>query len=317
MFAIYGIRILSLSTSVRLLRVCPSLTHKFPSSTFKEFNNFYSTSWPSSRITKPTRKIDSLCFINPPAYYSTKSPRPSRDDIQLNKKITSLKSVEELLELFESVKKSASIVNRVTLLYSMAKITERDEKHNLVLEEQQNNQDSTYMDLLDSISKDITKCRPRHLANVIWALGKLQEKDHKLVKVCEKEILSRDIVAINNANICQIVNGCANLSMTTTEIFTKLQEAILNGKSWLGRICVVICKKELKADKLFDRVEEEILKRGTTDLSKTDFIQILWAYGKAGKGSKQLFYSVDNELVSRGVEKFHNGELFRNCVVFC
>ena len=97
----------------------------------------------------------------------------------------------------------------------------RREKQNLVLEQQRNSQDNTYMDLLESISKDISKCKPRGLSNVIWALGKLQEKDHKLVKVCEKEIISCDIVAFNNANICQIMNGCANLNMTTSEIFTK------------------------------------------------------------------------------------------------
>ena len=43
-------------------------------------------------------------------------------------------------------------------------------------------------------------------------------------------------------------------------------------------------KKELNADTLFDRVEEEILRRGTANLERRQTVQILWAFGKAKKG---------------------------------
>ena len=38
---------------------------------------------------------------------------------------------------------------------------------------------NAYLELLDSISKDIAKCQPSHLSNMMWALGKLREKDHE------------------------------------------------------------------------------------------------------------------------------------------
>ena len=62
----------------------------------------------------------------------------------------------------------------------------------------------------------------------MWALGKIQERDHEVLHVSEREILSRRIVAFNNAQICQIVNGCTSLNLTTSNIFTMLEEAILN-----------------------------------------------------------------------------------------
>ena len=82
--------------------------------------------------------------------------------------------------------------------------------------------------LQEILSRDISKCQPQNLANLMWALGKIEEKEHKLVEVCEKEILSRGIVAFNNAAVCQIVNGCANLNLRTSRIFGNVQEAILN-----------------------------------------------------------------------------------------
>ena len=143
-------------------------------------------------------------------------------------------TVEKQLELFENIKNSASIVNRVTMLYSIAKITRRNGNQRRVLEQEKGKSrqalSSAYLALLDSISKDIGKCQPWDLANVMWALGKVQEKDHELVQVCERVILSRDIIAFDNVNISQIVNGCVNLDLTTTEISSTFQESIRNGQ---------------------------------------------------------------------------------------
>ena len=84
--------------------------------------------------------------------------------------------------------------------------------------------------LKEILSRDVSKCQPRELSNLMWALGKIGEKEHKLIEICEKEILSRDIVAFNNADICQIVNGCANLNLRASGFFRNVQEAILNGQ---------------------------------------------------------------------------------------
>ena len=264
----------------------------------------------------------------------------------------SLKTVKEQLKFFMEAKYVAETVNKIAMLYSIAKIIEGDEEQKEVLKQQK----STYMELLDSISKGMSKCLPQNVAMLMWAFGINQVKHQKLFHLCEKKILSHGASVFDNENICQILSGCANLNMAGSGIFPKFQEVILNGKvkicdfknhqlsgivlsfaktdngsvelfqafleeilsrdfrmidsHALAEFVWSFAKKEVEADELFDRVEEEILRRATADLNKTSFItKVLWAFGKAGKGSEQFFYYVDNDLVSLGVESFNNVEL--------
>lgn len=355
MFTAYGMRTLSLSTSIWFLRVCPFLSQKFPSYAFKEFSNSYGKSWPADRIAKPTKKINSLSYVDPPDSYLTanlKSSRPTKVKMIIERKIMSLKTVKEQLKFFVEVKYVAETVNKIAILYSIAKIIEGDGEQKEVLKQQ----NSTYMELLDSISKEMSKCLPQNVATLMWALGINQVKHQKLLHLCEKKILSRGALVFDNEKICQIMSGCANLNMARSGIFPKFQEAMLNGEVkicdfenhqlsgvlWsfaktengsnelfdafleeilsrdfrminshtLAEFVWSFAKKEVEADELFDRVEEEILRQRATDLNKTGFItKVLWAFGKAGKGSKQFFDDMDNELVSLGVVKLNNVEL--------
>ena len=353
MFTVYRMRTLSFCTSVRILRAYPLLTQNFTSCTFKEFHNSCSALWPGDRIVKPTGKSNSLSF-NRQAYYSTnlKSSRPTKAKLLIERKILSLETVKEQLKFFVEVKYLTETVNKIAILYNIAKIVERDGEQMEVLKQHK----STYLELLDSISDQMSRCLPQNVPILMWALGVNQIKHRKLFSLCEKKILSRGASAFDNENICRILSGCANLNMSQSEIFPKFQEAILNGELKIGgfenhqlsgillsfaktgngsnelfdafleeilsRDLAMInsnvlaefvwsfAKKELKADELFDGVEEAVLRQGTTDLNKTDFIaKVLWAFGKAGKGSKQFFDSVDNELVSLGMERFSNLEL--------
>ena len=355
----YGMRALSMFTSLHPLRHGRCLTQVFPSCTFKEFRNLSQTSWSSLKILnqREPRKIGSY-FSKPSVVHFSRRPRPSEDDIKMNKVILSLKTVKEQLELFEKIKNSADIVNRVTMLHSIAKITESNGNQSQVLKQEKGKSiqalNTAYSTLLDSISKDIAKCQPRELANVMWALGKLEEKNHELVQVCEKAILSRGVTAFGNADICQIVSGCVNLDLTATEISSTLQESIRNGQLKLSNFnnrvlssvlmlfaksdgCAVevflgrnsikrllveesadlalfvwpFAKKELNADTLFDRVEEEIVRRGTGNLERRQNVQILWAFSRAEKGGTQLFHIMDRELALRGVERFDNSALLQ------
>ena len=341
------------------MRHCRHLTQGFPS-----FRNLSSTSWPLFSILKPRKPITfDQCFLRPSVYYFSSRPRPSRDEIEINKIILSLQTVEKQLEFFESIKDSASIVNRVTMLHNIAKITQTNEKQKQVLEQLKDKSrqalNSAYVALLDSISKDISKCKPRNVAHVLWALGQVQEKDHKLVEACERMILSHDITAFNNVEIGQIVNGCVNLTLKATEISSRLQESIRNGQlqiskfenrelssvlmlfaktdgcpaelfnifleeilsrdfsTHLAQFVWSFAKKDVKADELFNRVEEEILRRGATNLTRRDIFLILWAFGKTKqKGSKQLYYILENELVIRAEQGFDNNELLEIVVSF-
>ena len=318
MFAVHGMR--SLHTSVHFLRLWPCLTQKCPPRTFKEFTKLCSTSWPSLRITKPTRTVNSLYFINPPGtYYSTKPSRLSKDDVQLNRKIRLLKTVEEHLELFASDENSLDLVNKVTMLYSMAKITEREGKQKQVLEKErekaQRGHSSAYVELLENISKDISQCKPKGLANLLWALGKIAEKDHELVQVCEKEILSRGIVAFTNAGICQVVNGCANLNLTASHIFQQLQDAILNQRQvnvkdfdnhGLSGILLSFSKTGNGSAELFDAFLEEILSRDFLMIGSRALAEFVWSFAKMKFNGDKLFDRVEEEILRRGTADFHN-----------
>lgn len=342
MFAVKGIRTLSLSTSVHVIRACTFPTHKVTSC----------TSWPADRVIKTTR--NSVYFTSPLVHYSTnlKSSRPTKTKLILERKIMSLETVQQQLKFFLEVKYFAETVNKIAILYNIAKIIERDEEQKEVLKQQ----NSTYVDLLNNISDHMSKCLPQNVPVLMWALGINQVKHQKLVSLCEKKILSRSASFFDTGNICQILGGCASLGMSQTKIFTKFEEAILNGEvktcgfenhqlsgillsfaktdngsvqlfdafleEILSRDLTMInshilaefvwsfAKKELEADELYDRVEEEMLRRETTDLNRTEFItKVLWAFAKAGKGSKKLFDSVDNELTTLGVEQFSSHEL--------
>ena len=313
MRAVYAIR--PLFSSIPFLRFNPHLSQKVLLGTFSGVNNLYSSSWPLLRITKTAGKDDSLYLINhSTACYTTKPTHPFRDNIQLNKKITSLKTVKDQLELFDSFKNSTNIVNRITMLHRIAKITERDKKQKQMLKMGQHRENSPYLELVESITVVISKCQPRDLANLMWALGKMEEKEHKLVKVCEKEILSCGIVAFDNAGICQIVNGCANLNLRTSRIFGSLQDAILNGQlkiedfedRGLYGMLLSFCKTNNGSAGMFDVVLKEILSRDISKCQPRELANLMWALGQIGEKEHKLVKVCEKEILSRGIMAFDN-----------
>ena len=236
--------------------------------------------------------------------------------------ILSLKTVEKQLELFEGIKDSASIVNRVTMLFNIAKITQRDEKQKQVLEQEKDKSrqalTSAYMALLDSISKDISKCQPRGLTNVLWALGQVQEKDHKLVEVCERVVLSHDITAFNNVEIGQIVNGCVNLNLKATEISSRLQESIRNGQLQISKfenrelsaVLMLFAKRDGCPAELFNIFLEEILSRDFLLMNSAHLAQFVWSFAKKDVKADELFNRVEEEILRRGTTNLKRRELF-------
>ena len=308
----YGMRALSMFTSLHPLRHGRCLTQVFPSCTFKEFRNLSQTSWSSLKILnqREPRKIGSY-FSKPSVVHFSRRPRPSEDDIKMNKVILSPKTVEEQLELFEKIKNSANIVNRVTMLHNIAKITGSNGNQSQVLKQEKGKSiqalNTAYSTLLDSISKDIAKCHPRHLANVIWALGKLEEKNRELVQVCEKAILSRGVTAFSNADICQIVSGCVNLDLTATEISSTLQESIRNGQLKLSNFnnrvlssVLMFAKSDGCAVELFDIFLEEILSRDFLLMDSADLALFVWPFAKRELNADILFDRVEDEILIRG-----------------
>ena len=298
--------------SLHPLRHGRCLTQVFSSCTFKEFGNFSQTSWSSSKILNQhqPRKLGSF-FIRPFADHFSGQPYPCKEK-KVNNVIMSLATVREQLELFDSIKDSANIVNRVTMLYNIAKITGRDGNERRVLEEEKSKSrqalNGAYLELLDGISKDIGKCKPRGLANVLWALGKLEEKDHELVQVCERAILSRGITAFINAGICQIVSGCINLDLTASEISSTLQESIRNGQlklsnfdnQLLSLILMLFAKSDVCAVKLFDIFLEEILSRDFLWIESATLTHFVQSFAKKELNAEMLFDKAEEEILRHG-----------------
>ena len=315
----YGMRALSMFTSLHPLRHGRCLTQVFPSCTFKEIRNLSQTSWSSVKILNQREPRTFGSFL---ADHFSSQPYPSKER-RINKVILSLKTVKEQLELFERIKNSANIVNRVTMLFNIAKITERNGNQSQVLEQEKGKSrqalNRTYLTLLDSISKDIAKCQPRELANVMWALGKLGEKDHELVQVCERAILSRDIGTFGNANMSQIVSGCINLDLTATEISSMLQESIREGQlrvsifdgQLLAAMLMLFANSDGCAVELFDIFLEEILSRDFSVIGSSDLALFVWSFAKKELNSDTLFERVEEEILRRGTANLERRDVFQ------
>ena len=299
--------------SLHLLRNGHRLTKVFPSSTFKEFRNLSQTSWSSPNVLKQREAIKfGSYFLRPSVDYFSSQPRPSKDDIKISKVILSLRTVEEQLELFESIMNSANIVNRVTMLHSIAKITGRDGNQRRVLEQEKEKSrqalNSTYLALLDSISKDIAECQPRHLSIMMWALGKLGEKDHELVQVCERAIASCGITAFDEVQISQIVSGFNNLRTTPSEISSLLQESICRGQlklsnfnyQLLSGLLMLFTKSDVCTVELFDILLEEILSRDFLLMDSNALAVFVWCFAKKELKADTLFDKVEEEILRRG-----------------
>ena len=320
----YGVRALSIFISLHPLRHGRCLTQVFPSCTLKEFRNLSQTSWSSPKIPKQSKpRKNGSYFLKPSVVHFSRRPRPSEDDIKMNKVIMSLKTVKEQLELFKKIKNTADIVNRVTMLYSIAKITERNGNQSQVLEQDKGKPiqalNSAYLTLLDSISKDIAKCQPRGLANAMWALGKLEEKDHELAQVCERAILSRDIETFGNASLSQIVSGCINLDMTATEISSMLQGSIREGQlrvsifdcQLLAAMLMLFANSDGCAVELFGIFLEEILSRDFSVIGSSDLALFVWSFAKKELNADTLFERVEEEILRRGTANLERRDVFQ------
>lgn len=248
---------------------------------------------------------------------------PSQEKCDLNKRIRSLQTVEELLKLHEEEKNSVDTVHRVTMLYSIAKIVQKYPDQILELEKERENsrqgKTSSYMLLLESVEKSISRCHPHGLANILWALGKVQEKDHKLVKVCEEKILSCNLNIFSNAGLCQIVHGCASLNLRTSEIFEKLEREIVNGdlavlafdNVLLSAVLLTFAKTKHGSVQLFDILLKEILSRDFFRFDSRALASFVWSFSKRELNTKKLYDRVQEEIFRRGTADLHNADFIQ------
>ena len=152
---------------------------------------------------------------------------------------------------------------------------------------------------------------------MMWALGKLGEKDHELVQVCERAILSRGITAFDNLHIIQIVSGCVNLDLMASEISSTLQESICNGQlkisdlnnKLLAAILLLLAKSNGCAIGLFDILLEEILSRDFLLMASGDLALFVWSFVKKELKADTLFNRVEEEILGRGTTNLKSRDL--------
>jgi len=262
-------------------------------------------------------KAASYSSVIQKAFYKTKAEVPVPFQVQLNKKIISLKTVQDLLSLYDS-ESFMNVVNRVSLLFNIARIVERDKKQLQLFRKikgESHALSGTYIHLLDSLSADISRCSPRCLANMMWSLGKIEEKSHCLLQICEETIMSCDLSSFTQPDIFQIVKGCSLLGIKGNKIFLKLEEAILNGKIGisdfkdLDLILVVMsfAKNDSGSEALFNHFKSEILSRDLTVYESRQLAGFVWSFATLTlSGSSDLFDQIESEVLRRGTNTMNN-----------
>lgn len=243
-------------------------------------------------------------------------------EMELNEKIKAKRTVQGQLEFYQSWKDQGSIVNRITALHVIANIVKKNQKERRVLQGERdkalNGTNNAYSEILDFLSDRIISCKGQGLANVMWSLGVIQEKHHRLGKVCEEEILSRDITAFHRAEVCcQILPGCIGLELKHSLVFKRVEEAILAGKIKLHlcenrHICAILtCFTEVGGGSvsLFETLEANIVERDFGFLLIEHLDQILHCFAIKGIFSDQLFSQAEEEILRQGCGNFRMIEL--------
>ena len=251
----------------------------------KTTNGFYTTLCSSVQTAKLRGKVltEPKCFASQLNQGLAGLPASYVRELELNKEILLRSTVQEQLEFYESWKDQASLTNRITMLHHMAKIVQKHKVQAEVLQKEKEKVlyggESAYIEILDFIADNILACKAQGLANVLWSLGKLKERDHRLVKVCLREISFHDVSFFYKAEVCQILNGLTELKVKDSRVFKRVEGAILDGKIKISRF------------------------------EKRQIAGILTSFIKMGYGSEDFYKTVEAEIVERGFRMFHNGEI--------
>ena len=125
--------------------------------------------------------------------FSTTASLASASQMQVKKKIKSLKSVTDLLELFEASKNSLDMINKVTVLHTIANTIWHDGYQRLELQNiraQSPHGHSMFKKLLNNIADNLMteNLHSHYLGKIVWSLEKIQETNHRLYQICTDEM---------------------------------------------------------------------------------------------------------------------------------
>ena len=230
--------------------------------------------------------------------------------VDLAKDITAVKNANGQLQLFDHLKNSPGMtqVNRITILHCIARFAVSPPKKNFssskkALKEHQH----VFLDLLNSIAADLGKCKPRDLASIVWALGKLRENVVWFVNECENEILKRDENSFTAPAVCQLLNGFASLDLKRSQIFSHVEQRVLKGKlnledfenRGLSAVLWSFTKTGNGSIEFLRKLQEEILRRDVKSFSSGQLAQFLWSFAEKGMQFNELCEAIEQEIQER------------------
>ena len=117
------------------------------------------------------------------------APFSTSSQNNVKQKIMALKTVSELLDLFETSKKSFDVINSVAVLHTIAKVVWKDSVERNELQKHRGSSPqgcSVFRDLLNQIADNVTNLDKKHKDDIIWSLDKIQEFNHRLYHMANK-----------------------------------------------------------------------------------------------------------------------------------
>ena len=237
-------------------------------------------------------------------------PLSSVSPVDLAKEIAAVRNANGHFYLYNQFKESSGMtqVNRITILHHLARFAVSAPRKNFastkkVLKEQQND----FYDLLNNIAADFDKCKPRDLASIVWAMGKLRENVVWFVSECENEILKRDESSFMAPAVCQLLNGFASLDLKRSKFFTCVEKRVLEGKlklkdfenRGLSGALWSFTKSGNGSIEFFEKIQEEILQRDVKRFTTRQLAQFLWSFTEKKMQCDELFEMIKQEIHDR------------------
>lgn len=282
-----------------------SLYHKtLPSLCGKLEAQSYATQCTSWQLVKRRELLLATCHSNTKIPFVLKCTGVSHE-IQLDSHHKT--SILALLKVFDE---ALSVPSMVYLLGWMGRIAKEDGSlQNKLHLDSSKEEASAYIRLLDCITKNISTVEPRQLAVIVWSLAKIQERNHPLLKVCEKEILSRGIGTFDYRSVSQIAVGLSLLDWRETSVFSEIEKAILNGQldittfdlQAFAQTVVSFAKTDNGSSKLFECFLNAILSQEFSTFKNKDLSQFVWSFAKRAFQADRLFEKTERELFRRNI----------------
>ena len=348
---------------LRLNRLVPSVRACRPRLVVpREFLSFS-----SHLFTKNEKSSSLLHFNNNAAYRGLATWKPSYlDRNDRNDKIKNLRSIEEILTMFE---KEGSMYDYVNLVNSMHKISvmckykyqieEKDERRVKLLERAAFSkikemrarglsnfiysfvylkieiETETWEAINQNLLKKSKDFNTFDLANTVWALGKLGNRNEEVFKALSNQIKKINLIDFKEQGLSNALYGYALADLADQsiykEVFTIFSKEILTrdlkrfifvyilminnlrflfysfNQQAISNIVWSFATLEIKDEKLFESVAKHVVTRNLKEFNEQNISNTLYAFALVkldSKINKGLFDAFSKHILTRDLKRF-------------